>query len=100
MHTCPLFLKKKLPLFSFRGTSIKLHKIFSEVSSVCRSSDADLCPQIQENWKQIFGLVSKVHKSQIIPDPILIILGPSENSTKLLIPQQQLLSYGIPEETL
>lgn len=85
-------------------SKVRIHKIFPEVSPMCekcKSSEANLlhsyalCPRIQEYWKQIFEVLSKVLKVQIIPDPILIIFGTSARSNKFQATQQQLLTYGI-----
>ncbi len=80
----------------------KLHNIYPEVSPICdkcQSSVATLlhsfalCPKIQSFWVDVCSTVSEVMDTRIKPEPLLIILGISDNIKNLNTTQQRFLSY-------
>ena len=80
----------------------KLHKIYPEVSPICdkcQSSVATLlhsfvlCPKIQSFWVGVCGAMSEIMDTRIKPEPLLIILGISDDSRNLNTTQQRFLSY-------
>ena len=73
----------------------------SPICEKCEQSEADLlhgymlCPKLQNVWVAIFSLFSKAFKVQLQPDPVLVILGTSEQCNTLQNAQLHLLSYGL-----
>ncbi len=62
----------------------KLHKIFPEVSPVCNKCKVVegtllhsfwTCCNLHKYWTDIFDLLSKVYKKDIVPDPMIAIFG-------------------------
>ena len=70
----------------------------SPICEKCEQSEADLlhgyvlCPKLQNCW---FSFFSKAFKVQLQPDPVLVILGTSEQCNTLRNAQLHLLSYGL-----
>ena len=84
--------------------SVKLHRIFPEISPIrekCNQAEANLlhsytlCPKLEHFWTAVFSFFSKVFKTTLQPDPLLVILGTSGNTGNLQNVQRCLLSYGL-----
>lgn len=108
IHDCSINARHCLIQFKIlhrlHFSKTKLHKIFPEVSPLCDKCESmeatlshsyALCPKLQYYWVEIFRFLSVILKVQIEPDPILIILGISEELRKLNVAQQRLLAYGL-----
>jgi len=52
-------------------------------------------PKVQIFWFNIFNLISKILKVQLKPNPLIIILGISDEINRLNNYQQCLLSYSL-----
>lgn len=79
-----------------------MHSIYPNITPLCdrcHSSEATLghsfvlCSKIAPFWRDIFKNISDIINTPLTPEPLLIILGVSEESRKLTKAQQQFLSY-------
>lgn len=108
IHDCSINTRHCLIQFKIlhrlHYSKVKLHKIFPDISPLCEKCECAeatlshsyaLCHKLQKYWGDIFNFLSRILEVQIIPDPVLIILGISDELLKLNVAQQRLLSYGV-----
>ena len=108
INTCSLNARHCLIQFKtlhrLHYSRVKLHRIFPEISPICEKCNQEeanllhsytLCPKLEHFWTAVFSFFSKVFKTTLQPDPLLVILGTSGNIGNLQITQRRLLSYGL-----
>lgn len=108
IHECSINTRHCLIQFKIlhrlHYSKVKLHKIFPDVSPLCEKCECSeatlshsyaLCHKLWNYWGDIFNFLSRILEVQINPDPVLIILGISDELLKLNVAQQRLLSYGV-----
>lgn len=108
IHSCSYNTRHRLIQFKIihrlHFSKVKIHNIFPNASSncdKCQSLNATLfhaffsCPKVTSYWSDVFNVLSRIFKTTLSPEPLLIILGTSELFRKFTSAQQRFISYSL-----